>query len=1057
MFYIFSSYLTNQKPNILALCAYDEFEKVCIIEIHNVPFVIQIKYDDYKKNQGFIEDFISAVKIIEKHKSRRQIFKDFVDVMEISSNDLSFMKKLESVLLSKGLSLFTHNSYQDVFSSGVMASNVGLDGLCNWYEIESYSEQNTCWSQWYKMRCDRYIKVNYSCSRITKLPDQVSTPEIRNIYVYIESDYQICNQKRKYDQAFDNKQLDSLPKNYYDRNKYMANVSIHTIFIQNNGAAKKLTTSRPIDGDILTELFSNEKQLLLAFFKYIIDGNYSILCICDIEKQFVLLRERFSHHQLLNNFHVMLTKHPNCFPTCEWQEKLRYERLVYIEQNKKDLKLSNKPTVFSGLGTTVMNITNTLKTCTGKEILNEMETIQNKKNMIATFCQIVRNSSVNFIYFHNANGSKPSEIYNISITRNLRNSNIVLPVVKNPTHKNIQGGIVFTPISCYTFKPVITIDFDSMYASIIKAFNLCVTTISNKFENGTYESPIKGLYIYQNEVVKGILPDILFNLKQQRQKIKQLTDNIQIQDKTLKNTMVSIIGQNMSPNQTSFTNPLLANVITAFGRELLTNLRNSCNSFKHQLLNQPPCVIYGDTDSLMISINPRLKTLSELSTQNITGDIGKKEFVFGNIIDCSSITGIKELIQERKVTTEIILNDLLQYLYDEIEKYIISYIGCSMKNVLTLKIEGITISALHYIQKKRYVYLNQNQTNYTRKGVISAQSKVLPLLSDMEKNIHNILLMGWYLCMQNNKICVLPPNEVIDQEMFIPNIGWCKPSDRIQKIDSDIHSITFVYQDKCWTRYFMIDKDHIYNIDGYISEEREKVIRCIMVKEFLRLQLLYLQNGFIPLSMFVQYRKFNGYESDGDGYDEVAAHINRARVKLGLTEALPGEDIPFIRVDTKQVPKYEWQNYLLKYGYQDPILVARENLSIDIFTYTKIIDEYFVSGEKSLYKILHIDQMNNDFKISGEICKKHYTFNIEFCTEMKNHLILLKQKTENKYSNHLKSVTHKIDVSKRQVIPKNMCLLGKKIENNEVCHLYCKPSVLYENDMIDYVQLCNYL
>ena len=78
-------------------------------------------------------------------------------------------------------------------------------------------------------------------------------------------------------------------------------------------------------------------------------------------------------------------------------------------------------------------------------------------------------------------GIKPSEIYNIQLSKALRNSNIVIQIenkqdvggcVQGGSKSSnvagcVQGGIVFQPIPSFTFEPIITLDFNSMYVSIM--------------------------------------------------------------------------------------------------------------------------------------------------------------------------------------------------------------------------------------------------------------------------------------------------------------------------------------------------------------------------------------------------------------------------------------------------------------------------------------------------------------------------------------------------------------------------------------------------------------
>lgn len=103
------------------------------------------------------------------------------------------------------------------------------------------------------------------------------------------------------------------------------------------------------------------------------------------------------------------------------------------------------------------------------------------------------------------------------------------------TDEQFEGATVIEPKRGYYSDPIATLDFSSLYPSIIMAHNLCYTTlltVSKKRELNIEEdqitaTPSNSLFI-KSTVRKGILPEILENLLAARKKakteLKQETD-----------------------------------------------------------------------------------------------------------------------------------------------------------------------------------------------------------------------------------------------------------------------------------------------------------------------------------------------------------------------------------------------------------------------------------------------------------------------------------------------------------------------------------------------------
>ncbi len=99
-----------------------------------------------------------------------------------------------------------------------------------------------------------------------------------------------------------------------------------------------------------------------------------------------------------------------------------------------------------------------------------------------------------------------------------------MPVIKSESSDVYEGATVIEPERGYYDIPIATLDFSSLYPSIMQAHNLCYTTLlqsSADRESLTPDQYIKtpsGNYFVKSSVYKGILPIILEHLLSARKK-----------------------------------------------------------------------------------------------------------------------------------------------------------------------------------------------------------------------------------------------------------------------------------------------------------------------------------------------------------------------------------------------------------------------------------------------------------------------------------------------------------------------------------------------------------
>lgn len=115
--------------------------------------------------------------------------------------------------------------------------------------------------------------------------------------------------------------------------------------------------------------------------------------------------------------------------------------------------------------------------------------------------------------------------------------NLVIPVRRvEVTGDKYEGAIVIEPNRGYYTHPIATLDFASLYPSIMMAHNLCYTSLVPEYEYRQMSPEDKekvaitpnGDYFVKSGVKKGILPLILEELigarKQAKKELKDATD-----------------------------------------------------------------------------------------------------------------------------------------------------------------------------------------------------------------------------------------------------------------------------------------------------------------------------------------------------------------------------------------------------------------------------------------------------------------------------------------------------------------------------------------------------
>lgn len=203
--------------------------------------------------------------------------------------------------------------------------------------------------------------------------------------------------------------------------------------------------------------------------------------------------------------------------------------------------------------------------------------------------------------------------------------NMIIPFYSRPIgdagddDRNVgyKGATVVDPKAGYYTNPIPTLDFASLYPSIMISHNICYCTLviareipassADKFE----KSPEKDVYFVKRETVKGVLPEILEGLLSARAKARALIK--EEKDELTKNVLnCRQLALKVSANSVyGFTGTVkgklpcleLSKSVTSFGRQMIQQTQNAViqkynveNGYKYNAE-----IIYGDTDSVMVN------------------------------------------------------------------------------------------------------------------------------------------------------------------------------------------------------------------------------------------------------------------------------------------------------------------------------------------------------------------------------------------------------------------------------------------------------------------------
>ncbi|KAL1969763.1 hypothetical protein VTN77DRAFT_8316 [Rasamsonia byssochlamydoides] len=250
--------------------------------------------------------------------------------------------------------------------------------------------------------------------------------------------------------------------------------------------------------------------------------------------------------------------------------------------------------------------------------------LMDKLMCLVNYTEMARVTGVPFNYLL-ARGQQVKFIS--QLFRKAREQQLVIPNMNKQDEQEYEGATVIEPIRGYYDVPIATLDFASLYPSIIQAHNLCYTTLLNKTavekfgfkKDEDYIVTPNGDMFCTPKIRKGLLSQILEELLSARKRAKKelasetdpfkkaVLNGRQLALKVSANSVYGITGATVG----KLPCLAIASSTTSYGRQMIEKTKAEvearytiANGYSHDAQ-----VIYGDTDSVMVKFG--VKTLEE--------------------------------------------------------------------------------------------------------------------------------------------------------------------------------------------------------------------------------------------------------------------------------------------------------------------------------------------------------------------------------------------------------------------------------------------------------------
>ncbi|KAL9067126.1 MAG: hypothetical protein Q9161_007118 [Pseudevernia consocians] len=247
--------------------------------------------------------------------------------------------------------------------------------------------------------------------------------------------------------------------------------------------------------------------------------------------------------------------------------------------------------------------------------------LMDKLMCLVNYTEMARVTGVPFNYLL-ARGQQVKFIS--QLFRKALEQNLVIPNLRSDaSDEQYEGATVIEPTRGYYDVPIATLDFASLYPSIIQAHNLCYTTLLNKasvdklhlVKDEDYIVTPNGDMFCTSKIRKGLLTQILEELLGARKRAKKelavetdtfkkaVLNGRQLALKISANSVYGITGATVG----KLPCLAIASSTTSYGRQMIEKTKEEvekrytiANGYSHDAQ-----VIYGDTDSVMVKFGPK--------------------------------------------------------------------------------------------------------------------------------------------------------------------------------------------------------------------------------------------------------------------------------------------------------------------------------------------------------------------------------------------------------------------------------------------------------------------
>ena len=247
--------------------------------------------------------------------------------------------------------------------------------------------------------------------------------------------------------------------------------------------------------------------------------------------------------------------------------------------------------------------------------------LMDKLMCLVNYTEMARVTGVPFNYLL----SRGQQVKFISqLFRKALEQNLVIPNLSTQgSEEQYEGATVIEPVRGYYDVPIATLDFASLYPSIMQAHNLCYTTLLNKtsvdklnlVKDEDYIVTPNGDMFCTAKVRKGLLAQILEELLAARKRAKRelaietdpfkkaVLNGRQLALKISANSVYGLTGATVG----KLPCLAIASSTTSYGRQMIEKTKSEvearytiANGYSHDAQ-----VVYGDTDSVMVKFGTK--------------------------------------------------------------------------------------------------------------------------------------------------------------------------------------------------------------------------------------------------------------------------------------------------------------------------------------------------------------------------------------------------------------------------------------------------------------------